>query len=164
MPDPTRAAYAAALAMLSRRELSEAQLRDRLERKEHQADAIDAAIAKLREAGAVDDRRVALAAARTEAVVKSRGRSRVLLKLRALGIPPDVADTAADEVFGALDETTLIARAIDRRLRPAGTTIRDAAHFRRLLQQLIRQGFSPALAIRALKARARREAVPDEDT
>jgi regulatory protein len=162
MSDPVRAAYAAALAMLARRELSEAQLRERLARKEHEAEAIDAAIARLRETGAVDDRRVALAAARTEAAVKSRGRSRVLLKLHALGIPPDIAEAAADEVLGALDESVLVARAIDRRLRPAGATIRDAAHFRRLLQQLIRQGFSPALAIRALKARAKRDAVPEE--
>jgi regulatory protein len=163
MSDPTRAAYAAALAMLSRRELSEAQLRERLARKEHGAEAIDAAIERLRAAGAVDDRRVALAAARTEAAVKSRGRARVLLKLRAIGIPPDVAEAAADEVLGSLDEATLIARAIDRRLRPAGAVIRDPPHFRRLLQQLIRQGFSPSLALRALKARAKRDAAPDEE-
>jgi regulatory protein len=163
MPDPVRAAYAAALAMLSRRELSEAQLRERLGRKEHQADAIDAAVERLRAAGAVDDRRVALAAARTEAVVRSRGRVRVLVKLRAIGIPPDIAEAAADEVLGGLDENAVIARAIDRRLRPAGAPIQDPAHFRRLLQQLVRQGFSPSLAIRALKARARRDAVPDEE-
>jgi regulatory protein len=162
MSDPLRAAYAAALAMLSRRELSEAQLRERLARKEHEADAIDAAIARLRAAGAVDDRRVALAAARTEAVVKSRGRARVLLKLRAIGIDPEVAEAAADEVLGGLDEMAVIGHAIDRRLRTPGATIRDAAHFRRLLQQLVRQGFSPSLAIRALKARATRDAVADE--
>jgi regulatory protein len=162
MPDPLRAAYAAALAMLSRRELSEAQLRERLARQEHQPDDITAALERLRAAGAVDDRRVALAAARTEAAVKSRGRARVLIKLRAIGIAPDIAEAAADEVFDNLDESALVGRAIDRRLRPPGTTIRDAAHFRRLLQQLIRQGFSPAAAIRALKARAKRDAVPDE--
>ena len=162
MSDPIRSAYAAALAMLSRRELSEAQLRDRLAKKEHEADAIDAAIARLRAAGVVDDRRVALATARTEAAVRSRGRARVLLKLRAIGIPPDIADAATDEVLGSLDETAVITRAIERRLRPAGATIRDAAHFRRLLQQLIRQGFSPSLAISALKARAKRDAVPDD--
>ncbi len=164
MPDPARAAYAAALAMLSRRELSEAQLRERLSRKEHSAEAIDGAIARLRGAGAVDDRRVAIAAARTEAVVKSRGRARVLLKLRAIGIPPEVAAEAADEVLGGLDERAHLQHAIDRRLRPAGAAIRDAAHFRRLLQQLVRQGFAPSLVIRALKARTRAGAVPDEET
>jgi regulatory protein len=163
MSDPVRAAYAAALGMLSRRELSEAQLRDRLARKEHEAEAIESAIARLRETGAVDDRRVALAAARTEAAVKSRGRSRVLLKLHALGISPDIAAQAADDVLGSLDESAVIARALERRLRPPGAAIRDAAHFRRLLQQLIRQGFPPALVIRALKARAKRDALPEEE-
>jgi protein involved in polysaccharide export with SLBB domain len=66
MSDPVRAAYAAGLAMLARRELSEARVRERLRRKEHGAEAIDAAVARLREAGAVDDRRVAVSAARTE--------------------------------------------------------------------------------------------------
>jgi regulatory protein len=163
MSDPVRAAYAAALAMLSRRELSEAQLRDRLARKDHEADAVETAIERLRAAGAVDDRRVALSAARTEAAVKSRGRARVLLKLRAIGIPDDIAQAATDEVLGSLNETALIARAIDRRLRPAGAAIRDPVHFRRLLQQLIRQGFAPSVAFRALKARAKRDAVPDEE-
>ena len=38
MSDPVRAAYAAGLAMLSRRELSEAQIRERLRRKGHDDD------------------------------------------------------------------------------------------------------------------------------
>jgi SOS response regulatory protein OraA/RecX len=52
MSDPVRAAYAAGLAMLARRELSEARLRERLRRKDHAAEAIDAAVARLRGTGA----------------------------------------------------------------------------------------------------------------
>jgi regulatory protein len=162
MTDPTRAAYAAGLAMLSRRELSETQLRERLRRKDHPPGAIEAAVARLKETRALDDRRVALAAARTEAQVRSRGRAYVLRRLHAIGIADDLADEAVGEVFGALDEQALLERAIARRLRGPSARIRDAAHFRRLLQQLVRQGFPASKVIATLKARARRDDVPDD--
>jgi regulatory protein len=163
MGDPVRAAYAAGLAMLARRELSEARIRERLRRKEHDAAAIDAAVARLREAGAVDDRRVAMSAARTETLVRSRGRGYVLRKLEALGIASDTAAEAVDEVFSALDESALLARALSRRLRGPSAVIRDQAHFRRLYQQLVRQGFAPSAVIAVLKARAKAGNVPDDD-
>ncbi|HSK11290.1 MAG TPA: regulatory protein RecX [Vicinamibacterales bacterium] len=154
MSDPARAAYAAALAMLSRRELSEAQLRQRLARREHPPEAVEAAVARLTASGLLDDRRVARAAARTEAQVRSRGRLRVVQRLRALGIDPEVAAAALDEVFEAVDEEALLEAAIARRLRGPSARIVDAAHFRRLHQQLIRQGFQPSAVSRALKARS----------
>jgi regulatory protein len=163
MNDPVRAAYSAGLAMLSRRELSEAQLRERLRRKGHDAGAIDAAVERLKEVRALDDRRVALAATRTEAQVRSRGRAYVLRRLQFIGIASELAEEAVNEVFGALDEDALLSRAIGRRLRGPGARIRDAAHFRRLLQQLVRQGFPASKVIPALKARAKRADVPEEE-
>jgi regulatory protein len=162
MSDPVRRAYAAGLALLARRELSEAQIRERLRRKDHAAEAIDRAIVRLRDAGAVDDRRVAVSAARTEAQVRSRGRGYVLRRLQSIGIAADTAADAVDEVFGELDEPALLARALSRRLRGPSATIRDQAHFRRLYQQLVRQGFQPSAVLAALKARAKATDVPDE--
>ena len=49
-------AYLDGLKMLARRELSEAQVRQRLVRRSHEADAIDEAIARLKDARAIDDR------------------------------------------------------------------------------------------------------------
>jgi len=163
MSDPVRAAYAAGLAMLARRELSEVQIRERLRRKAHGAEAIDTAVARLREAGAVNDRRVAVGAARTETHVRSRGRGYVLRKLEALGIASDTAKEAVDEVFSALDESALLARALSRRLRGPSAVIRDQAHFRRLYQQLVRQGFQPSAVLAVLKTRANTGTVPDDD-
>jgi len=163
MSDPVRAAYAAGLAMLARRELSEAQIRERLRRKDHDTEAVDAAVARLRDVRAVDDRRVAVSAARTEALVRSRGRGYVLRRLQSIGIAPDLAAEAVNEVFGALDAAVLLDRALARRLRGPGARVRDAAHFRRLYQQLVRQGFSSSAVVSALKARSRRDAVVDEE-
>lgn len=163
MSDPVRAAYAAGLAMLARRELSEAQIRERLRRKDHDGQAVDAAIERLRETGAANDRRVALAAARTEAHVRSRGRAFVLRRLHSFGIASDIAEAAVNEVFGAIDEPALLEHALSRRLHGPGDRVRDPAHFRRLYQQLLRQGFPPSAVVAALKARSRRHAVVDED-
>ena len=53
--DEVRSAYLAGLTMLARRELSEAQVRQRLLRKKHSPEAIDAAITRLKSERAIDD-------------------------------------------------------------------------------------------------------------
>jgi regulatory protein len=156
MTDPARSAYSAGLAMLARRELSEAQVRERLAGKDHDPEAIEAAVARLRDTGALDDGRVARSLARTEAQVRGRGRGYVLRRLQSIGIDADAARAAVDEVFGAIDEAALLDRAIARRLRGRDATVRDQAQFRRLLNQLVRQGFQPSAVISALKSRSRR--------
>ena len=52
--------------MLGRRELSEAQVRQRLARRGHEPDSVDAAVARLRQERAIDDTRVAEAIVRTQ--------------------------------------------------------------------------------------------------
>jgi regulatory protein len=147
--------------MLSRRELSERDLRRRLARKGYRADAVDAAVGRLLESRALDDRRVALAAARTHAHVKRQGRDRVARELSALGISVDVAREALAEVFGALDEQALLEQALDKRLRPRHD-LRDPAVQRRLFAALVRQGFDGHAVGRALRARARKQTARGE--
>jgi regulatory protein len=152
-------AYSDGLALLARRELSVAQLRERLRDREHSLEEAEDAIARLLETGALDDGRVARAYARTAAKVKGRGRLRVTRELQAIGIARDVAAEAIAEVFGDLDERTLIDRAIQKKLRGGRkpSTIQERA---RLYQFLMRQGFSPAAVSAAMK---RIGAAPDED-
>ena len=59
--------YIAALRMLARRELSEAQVRQRLARRGESQESIDEAIARLKSDRSIDDERVAGAIARTQA-------------------------------------------------------------------------------------------------
>jgi regulatory protein len=143
-------AYLDGLRLLGRRELSVAGLRARLIDREHPNDEVDAAIAHLLETGALDDRRVARAHARTAVQVKGRGRLRVQHELLAIGIPKDVAAEAIGEIFGDLDERSLIARALQKKLR-GRSRIADAAERARLYQYLMRQGFSPAAIRVALR-------------
>ena len=145
-------AYTAGLELLARRELSEAQLRARLARRQFDAGEIDAAIARLRSERALDDRRAALACARTEASLRRRGRARVVQQVESLGIARDVARAAVSEVFAELDERSLLEQALERRLR-RGVSLADAAGVRRLHRYLIAQGFEPAHVAALIESR-----------
>jgi regulatory protein len=147
-------AYLDAVKMLARRELSEAQVRERLARKAHDGPAIDAATARLREEGAIDDARVAEAIARRETSVRRRGKARVRVQIQRAGIDRDVANRVVDEVFGAIDEHALIDAALEKRLRGRETIAGDR-EFQRLYRFLIAQGFQPDQVMGTLSRRRR---------
>lgn len=140
MPPRARGAHEVALRLLARREYSTAQIRLRLARRALPEPEIDAAIARLTQAGLLDDARVARAWARRAAEIKLRGQNRTRREIEALGIAPETARQAVAAVFGELDEEAVLERAIAKRLEGP---IRDRAHFRQLYQTLLRQGFPP---------------------
>ena len=151
-PEPQASAYVDGLRMLGRRELSEAQIRQRLTRKGHQAEAVDAAVERLRAERAIDDARVAEAIAHTETAVRRHGRLRVKRQIEQAGIAPAIARGALDAVFGAIDDEALLQAALDRRLR-GRDAIADEGEFRRLFRYLVGQGFEPERVIAALRRR-----------
>jgi regulatory protein len=138
--------------MLARRELCEAQVRTRLARRQLDPDEIEAAIARLQSERALDDRRTALACARTEANVKRHGRLRALRQIETLGIARDLARAAVAEVFGDLDEDQLIEQALSRRLRD-GVSLEEATAVRRVHRYLLAQGFDAARVHAAIRSR-----------
>ena len=138
--------------MLARRELCEAQVRTRLARRQFDPDEIEAAIARLQSERALDDRRTALACARTEANVKRHGRLRALHQIETLGIARDLARAAVAEVFGDLDEDQLIEQALSRRLRH-GVSLEEATAVRRVHRYLLAQGFDAARVHAAIRSR-----------
>jgi regulatory protein len=144
--------YLDALRMLARRELSEAQIRQRLARREHDPDLIDEAVARLKDERAIDDVRVAEAIARSETSVRKRGKLRVKRRIEAAGIGAATAKEAVDEVFGAIDAEALLEAALAKRLRH-GRTIADEREFNRLYRYLIGQGFEPDRVLATLKKR-----------
>ncbi len=98
----------------------------------------------------LNDGRVARTYARTAATVKRRGRLRVMRELLQMGIHSEVAAQALGEVFGEMDERSLIAQALQKKLR--GRTKLSAPHeYARLYQHLMRQGFSPDGVVAALR-------------
>ena len=154
-------AYIIGLQWLARRELSETQVRTRLVRREFDPTEIEAAIARLRQDGALNDSRTALACARTEAFVKRHGRRRALRQLNALGIAREVAGAAVAEVFGELDEDALIQQALNRRMRH-DQVLEDPAAIRRIHRFLLTQGFDASRVHAAMRNRIK-HARSDED-
>ena len=148
-------AYVDGLRMLARRELSEAQIRQRLARKEHDAEAIDAAVARLRDERAIDDGRVAEAIARTETSIRRRGKLRVRMQIERAGIAKAVAKQAVDTVFDTIDDEALIEAALQKRLH-GREAIADDREFQRLYRYLAGQGFESERIVKLLSARRRR--------
>ncbi|MDA1094240.1 MAG: RecX family transcriptional regulator [Acidobacteria bacterium] len=140
MRGPPRSAYQIALRLLARRDYTTVQIRQRLGRCELAPPDIEAAIMRLTRAGLIDDRRVAHAWARRAAEIKLRGQSRIRREIEALGIAPETARQAVATVFAEVDEDGVLDRAIAKRLVGPLT---DRAHFRRVYQALVRQGFPP---------------------
>jgi SOS response regulatory protein OraA/RecX len=147
-----RRAYIDALKMLGQRELSEEQVRDRLVRREHKPEAIDAAIERLREERSIDDVRVAEAIARSQTSLRGRGKLRVRLQIERAGIAPATARRVVDDVFADLDADALLDAALAKRLRP-GHDIADDRAFNRLYRYLVGQGFEPDRVLALLRTR-----------
>jgi regulatory protein len=145
-----RSAHTEGLRLLAGRELSVEGVRARLEDRGYARDEIADAITRLLASGALDDGRVARAFARTAATVKRRGRLRVMRELLQMGISSDIASAALGEVYGEIDERTLIDEALRKKLR-GRTKAPDQHEYARTYQFLLRQGFSPAGVAAALR-------------
>jgi regulatory protein len=148
-------AYQSAVKMLARRELSEVQIRQRLARREFASDAIDEAVARLKEERSINDVRVAGAIARTETGIRKRGPMRVRQRLAAAGITGAIADAAIEEATSSVDMNALLEAALTRRLGD-GQTIDDERTMARLYRQLTSQGFEQDRVLRLLRSRRRR--------
>ena len=144
-------AYIVALTLLSARELSEAQIRTRLKRRQIDDDDIDAAVSRLKADGTLNDRRVALALARMESAIKHRGRSRVIQKIRQAGIDGDTAEDAVREVFEDVDESALLDRALERRLHGKAPKELDDKGRARVVRGLVAQGFRLEAILKKMK-------------
>jgi regulatory protein len=144
-------AYTTALTLLSRRELSTRQLRERLARKQFDASEIDRVIQQLEADRTLDDRRVAFARARTDASIKGYGRRRALQHVQQLGVDAEIAAAAVAEVFADIDEAALIDAAIDKRLRGGSVRALAARDKGRLVRHLVSRGFEPAQVLAHLR-------------
>ena len=149
-PSDADRAYLAGLKMVAGRELSAAQVRTRLIRREFERQHIDAALERLRSEGAIDDARTARAIARTTASIRGQGKRRARLKIDAAGIDRSVAAAAVDEVFGEVDGDALLQAALTRRLR-GRVAPADRQEQARLFRYLVGQGFEADRVMEALR-------------
>ncbi len=141
----------AALNLLSHRQRSRTELRDRLVRKGYAPEIAEDVVGDMVERGYLDDAAFAESFVRDRVRLRPRGRRRLLDELRTKGVTEAIAGKAVEQVFGQEDvsDTELAsqaARAWARRsLRGPASSLsreeRDRAR-RRLYAYLARRGFA----------------------
>jgi regulatory protein len=136
-----------ALRLLGVRWRSREELRDRLARAGFQDEEIEHTLVDLERVGLVDDERFARELVKDQATRRSAGDRAIRAALRQRGVDQDTADRALE---GTMDEEARAFELADRQAnRLRGVPI-EAAH-RRILGQLMRRGYPPAMAREATR-------------
>lgn len=149
---PKRSTYERALDMLEARARAADELRRLLVKKGEPPAEVDAAIARLREAGLLDDASFARQLTRSKALGPGLSRRRIQLELTRRGVARRTADEAIDEVFDeeGVDEDASIERVARKKLRMLGK-VDDATRKRRLYGYLVRRGYDSDDIARVLR-------------
>jgi regulatory protein len=153
------ALYASALRALMRRAHSIHEMREYLERRAEEKDAVSAVIARLREHNYLDDARFARDYARLHAQSRRQGRFRIIRELRARGVPDRHIEAAIESVFAETDEASLVRQRVQRKLASRRGPL-DQKKLASLCRSLMAAGFS-ADVIRAEVRRATQAGVDD---
>jgi regulatory protein len=153
--DPERArarTLQRAVKLLAAKPRSIAELRERLLEKEWTDEAaVDAALAKLKEYGYLNDERFAFGYASYRVKQRPVGRQRLARDLQMKKVDRATSEQALELVFQETPETELIDRAITKRIRLRGrpTTRQEV---KSLFDHLLRLGFSYDLIMDKVRA------------
>lgn len=171
---PRPEAWAAALGLLARRDLSEGEVRERLGRREYAEPEVEEAVGRLRDLGYLDDSALARALAASRAAGRLHGPNRITAYLRQRRLPPDLVRSAVEEAFPGGAETELAKQAASRltaRGKKAaaipdeedryGRRQEERKRRERLLRRLLGRGFGWEAALAAVAAAEPGEAGPD---
>jgi regulatory protein len=136
-----RRTFDRAIKLIASKSRSVAELRERLlqSRKATKAD-VDAAIARLKEYGYLDDERFAFSYASLKVRQRPIGKRRLERDLKFKKVDSATAATALELVFAETSEEELIDRAIEKRLRLKGKPS-SRLEAKSLFDHLLRQGF-----------------------
>ena len=137
-----RSTYDRALDMLEARARSVFELRRGLLRKGEPEADVDATIARLRDAGLLDDATYARQLTRSKALGKGQSRRRIGQELAKRGVARAVADEAIVDVFDeeAIDEAAAIETVAQKRMKSLAK-LDPAVQRRRLYSFLARRGY-----------------------
>lgn len=149
---PQKAPFETAVAMLSRRPYSVAELRRALQKKFPASDDIPSVIARLRELGYLDDSRFAEACASSLARVRNYGRHRIRRELKSKLVDYRVIDRAVENALSTAEERELLERTLDKKIRTLRKPL-TRARLASLCQSLIRRGFRADDIMKTIRSR-----------
>jgi regulatory protein len=142
---PEERAFALALRALNRRERTVAQIRGWLDARGYEAEAIELAIARLTEAGALDDERFARAFAEDKRELAGWGEERIRSALEEGGVPRLAIEAALVSDSSELERAR-------QQLATRGEALADDAARGRALAYLVRRGYASEVAYDAIRA------------
>lgn len=149
--DDAGRAFGLALAMLARRDHSETEVRRRLFAKGFPDEVIDGVVARLGEAGYLNDRRFALAFAES-AIRNGRGYGfRLRHDLSRRGVDESTIADALDELGAEYDELAVLSALMARKFADFDPLTADARRRRRVMAYFQRRGFSLAAIVQVMR-------------
>jgi regulatory protein len=144
-------AYAA--RTLSARAQTSSELREKLKRRAVREPDVDLVIARLKDAGYLNDQRFAESFANWRRDNDGFGKARVMRDLMNRRVAPAVAKRASDEAFKEADEVAMIEQFLARKFRgkDLGTLLKEDKYLASAYRRLRGAGFSVGNSIRVLK-------------
>ncbi len=138
---------------LSARAYTISELKTRLKKRAARVEDIEAVLARLKDAGVVNDRRFAGSFAEWRRENQGLGKTRVLRDLMARRVAPAVAKEAVDAAFEGVDEIAMIEAFLKRKYRgkDLGALLREEKNLASAFRKLRGAGFSAGNSIRVLK-------------
>jgi regulatory protein len=138
---------------LSARALSQGELRDRLKRKAALQADVPQVLSRLKEAGFLNDRKLADSFASWRRDNQGLGKARVVRDLMTRRVAPGVAQQAVDAAYAETDEVALIESFLARKYRgkKLGELLKEEKHLASAFRKLRGAGFSSGNSIRVLK-------------
>jgi regulatory protein len=138
---------------LAARAQSLSELRARLKRRAAREEDVAEVLARLKEAGMINDRQFAGSFASWRKENQGLGKTRVMRDLMARRVAPAVAKEAVDAAFEGSDEIAMIEQFLARKLRgkDLGALLKEEKHLASVFRKLRAAGFSAGNSIRVLK-------------
>jgi regulatory protein len=152
-----------ALRALGGRAHSSGELREKLRRRARNQEDVDAVLAKLKEAGYLNDRRFAESYAAARLQNQGLGKMRVLRDLRQRRVAPKLAEQVTDRTYEQTNEANLIEEFLRRKYRgkQLGVFLSEEKNLAGAFRRLRYAGFSAGQSIRVLKRFASQPEVLD---
>jgi regulatory protein len=149
---------------LTARAYTISELKTRLKKRAARKEDVDAVLARLKDAGVVNDRRFAGSFAEWRRESQGQGKTRVLRDLMARRVAPAVAREAVDAAFEGVDEPAMIQAFLVRKYRgkELKALLQDQKHLASAFRKLRGAGFSTGNSIRVLKRYAAEAGQLDE--
>ncbi|HEY4363646.1 MAG TPA: RecX family transcriptional regulator [Bryobacteraceae bacterium] len=138
---------------LSARALSQGEMRDRLKRRAAVQADVPEVLRRLKDAGFLNDRKLADSFAGWRRDNQGLGKARVVRDLMTRRIAPAVAQQAVEAAYAETDEIALIEAFLTRKYRgkKLGDLLKEEKHLASAFRKLRGAGFSSGNSIRVLK-------------